>query len=191
MVTRNHKVNPLTREVLLVDSSVDLKLVATVKRAAELLSGNYPKFYFFVTQMFLLILTIFLAFYDQESKARVLALFVSNMFGGDFPSTASSSQEISRLKLMRQSNIIPIGEITRGVCRHRSILYKYLCDRVSIPCELRRGNYAGKNKFTLKKCFPLQIQIFFPPTQQILIKQFFQPPPTILIAPPPLEIFIF
>ena len=84
------------------------------------------------------------AFSDLESKARVLALFVSNVFGGDFPSTQSSSQEISALKILRNSNIIPIGEITRGVCRHRSILYKYLCDRVSIPCELRRGNYAGK-----------------------------------------------
>jgi hypothetical protein len=38
-----------------------------------------------------------------------------------------------------------LGEITKGVCRHRAILYKYLCDRLGIDCELKRGNYSGSN----------------------------------------------
>lgn len=28
------------------------------------------------------------------------------------------------------------------MCRHRALLYKYLCDRSGIDCELRRGTYT-------------------------------------------------
>ena len=114
------------------------------------------------------------SFTDPETQARVLSLYVSNCFGGDFPSTQYSSQEIAELKIKRNSNVIPlgkfvisrqkifppnyyfsyffflfffIGEVTKGVCRHRSILYKYLCDRLDIWCELKRGNYSGNVTF--------------------------------------------
>ncbi|KAJ7561639.1 hypothetical protein O6H91_03G036000 [Diphasiastrum complanatum] len=45
------------------------------------------------------------------------------------------------LKLKRGSNVLPIGSLPYGVCRHRAILLKYLCDRSDpiIPCELIRG----------------------------------------------------
>lgn len=43
------------------------------------------------------------------------------------------------LKNQRQSNVVPLGLLPYGVCRHRAILFKYLCDRASIPCELVRG----------------------------------------------------
>eukprot|EP00250_Pteridium_aquilinum_P000218 c10242_g1_i2 orf=202-4080(-) len=43
------------------------------------------------------------------------------------------------LKAQRQSNVVPLGLLPYGVCRHRAILFKYLCDRSSIPCELVRG----------------------------------------------------
>ncbi|KAF9612438.1 hypothetical protein IFM89_000186 [Coptis chinensis] len=45
------------------------------------------------------------------------------------------------IKQARNSNIVPIGTLRRGVCRHRAVLMKYLCDRMvpPIPCELVRG----------------------------------------------------
>ncbi|KAK1270768.1 Phosphoenolpyruvate carboxylase kinase 1 [Acorus gramineus] len=45
------------------------------------------------------------------------------------------------IKKARKSNVIPIGTLRLGVCRHRAVLMKYLCDRADppIPCELVRG----------------------------------------------------
>ncbi|KAG8370275.1 hypothetical protein BUALT_Bualt14G0099900 [Buddleja alternifolia] len=40
-----------------------------------------------------------------------------------------------------KSIVVPIGGLQFGVCRHRALLMKYLCDRMEprIPCELVRG----------------------------------------------------
>jgi len=116
-------VNLTTREILLVDSRTDVKLKSYVHRAQEMLHN----------------------FADVESQARVLALFVSNCFGGDFPNATRCAQEIAKLKQAHQANVIPIGEIVSGVCRHRAILYKYLCDRLDIDCELKRGTFSSNN----------------------------------------------
>ncbi|KAI3469629.1 hypothetical protein Pfo_026292 [Paulownia fortunei] len=45
------------------------------------------------------------------------------------------------IKERRNSIIVPIGGLQFGVCRHRALLMKYLCDRMEprIPCELVRG----------------------------------------------------
>ncbi|XP_075473516.1 uncharacterized protein LOC142504554 isoform X1 [Primulina tabacum] len=45
------------------------------------------------------------------------------------------------IKERRDSTVIPIGDLQFGVCRHRALLLKYLCDRMKpqIPCELVRG----------------------------------------------------
>jgi hypothetical protein len=79
--------NQQPREVLLVDSTQDKKLASIVARAEEMLNR----------------------FADIESQARVLALFVSNCFGGDFPNTTALSSEILRLKQAKKSNVLLIG----------------------------------------------------------------------------------
>ncbi|XP_071714916.1 uncharacterized protein [Rutidosis leptorrhynchoides] len=45
------------------------------------------------------------------------------------------------VKTRTNSVIVPIGSLQFGVCRHRALLMKYLCDRVKprVPCELVRG----------------------------------------------------
>ncbi|XP_015888142.1 uncharacterized protein LOC107423136 [Ziziphus jujuba] len=50
-------------------------------------------------------------------------------------------KSIRSIKSRRNSIIVPIGSLQFGVCRHRALLMKYLCDRVDppIPCELVRG----------------------------------------------------
>ncbi|KVH93555.1 Armadillo repeat-containing protein 3 and Serine/threonine-protein kinase CTR1 [Cynara cardunculus var. scolymus] len=45
------------------------------------------------------------------------------------------------VKARRNSIVVPIGTLQFGVCRHRALLMKYLCDRMEpqVPCELVRG----------------------------------------------------
>ncbi|WCJ23869.1 Leucine-rich repeat protein kinase family protein [Euphorbia peplus] len=45
------------------------------------------------------------------------------------------------VKARRNSIVVPLGNLQFGVCRHRALLLKYLCDRMEppIPCELVRG----------------------------------------------------
>ncbi|KAK6929904.1 Leucine-rich repeat [Dillenia turbinata] len=124
---------------------------------------------------------------DNLQIASLLALFVSNHFGGGDRSAiierarksvsgsnyckpfvctcptgnsnkikASSSQKsgsedvalmnlceksLKTIKASQKSIVVPIGSVKFGVCRHRALLMKYLCDRMEppIPCELIRG----------------------------------------------------
>ncbi|KAK4381764.1 Serine/threonine-protein kinase fray1 [Sesamum angolense] len=48
---------------------------------------------------------------------------------------------LQSMKERRNSIVVPIGSLQFGVCRHRALLMKYLCDRMEprIPCELVRG----------------------------------------------------
>ncbi|GJX57878.1 leucine-rich repeat protein kinase family protein [Tanacetum coccineum] len=50
-------------------------------------------------------------------------------------------KSLQLVKARRNSIIVPIGTLQFGVCRHRALLMKYLCDRVEprVPCELVRG----------------------------------------------------
>ncbi|GFP85817.1 map kinase kinase kinase mkh1 [Phtheirospermum japonicum] len=50
-------------------------------------------------------------------------------------------KSLQSIKERRNSVIVPIGGLQFGVCRHRALLMKYLCDRIEprIPCELVRG----------------------------------------------------
>ncbi|KAL3649021.1 hypothetical protein CASFOL_005424 [Castilleja foliolosa] len=50
-------------------------------------------------------------------------------------------KSLRSIKERHESAIVPIGGMKFGVCRHRALLMKYLCDRMEpqIPCELVRG----------------------------------------------------
>ena len=43
----------------------------------------------------------------------------------------------------KNNNKIFIGEIRHGVCRHKSLLFKFLCDKTDIDCVLIRGDVCG------------------------------------------------
>jgi hypothetical protein len=118
------------REFILVDKDSDQKLSTLLKHASDLI--------FEIS--------------DIHVRIKLLSIFVSDSMGGrrDNGDVSTSSLEhlihassygIRNLKQLRKSNIIPIGSITLGVCRHRAILFKYLCDNVvpRIPCWLIRG----------------------------------------------------
>ncbi|KAJ4832431.1 hypothetical protein Tsubulata_028487 [Turnera subulata] len=50
-------------------------------------------------------------------------------------------RSLHSIKSRRSSVVVPLGVLQFGVCRHRALLMKYLCDRMDppIPCELVRG----------------------------------------------------
>ncbi|KAJ6725960.1 hypothetical protein OIU79_004172 [Salix purpurea] len=50
-------------------------------------------------------------------------------------------RSLRSIKARRGSIVIPLGSLQFGVCRHRALLMKYLCDRMDppVPCELVRG----------------------------------------------------
>ncbi|CAK8575753.1 unnamed protein product [Lathyrus sativus] len=52
-----------------------------------------------------------------------------------------SEKSLDSIKKSRNSIIVPIGSVQYGVCRHRALLFKYLCDHMDppVPCELVRG----------------------------------------------------
>ncbi|KAL9263808.1 putative serine/threonine-protein kinase [Drosera capensis] len=56
-----------------------------------------------------------------------------------FPDICENS--FRNMKARNNSCVIPIGALQFGLCRHRAILMKYLCDRMDppVPCELVRG----------------------------------------------------
>ncbi|PRQ40614.1 putative dual-specificity kinase TKL-Pl-2 family [Rosa chinensis] len=52
-----------------------------------------------------------------------------------------SEKSLRSIKARHKSILVPIGTVQYGVCRHRALLLKYLCDRMEprVPCELVRG----------------------------------------------------
>ncbi|KAL6194906.1 hypothetical protein ACLB2K_035981 [Fragaria x ananassa] len=50
-------------------------------------------------------------------------------------------KSLRSIKAKQKSVVVPIGALQFGVCRHRALLLKYLCDRMDppVPCELVRG----------------------------------------------------
>ncbi|MQL80067.1 hypothetical protein Taro_012525 [Colocasia esculenta] len=168
-----------SREVILLDREKDEELDAILLTAKRLLSmlkrpNNFGEEAEFVV--------------DDLHRASMLALFVSDCFGGSdrscsvlrmrhsvlgsceqrpFVCTCSTGnnynfkerpdqiyglmgninftdlcdKSLRLTKESRKSVIVPIGAVRFGVCRHRAVLMKYLCDRAEppIPCELVRG----------------------------------------------------
>jgi tRNA A-37 threonylcarbamoyl transferase component Bud32 len=110
-----------SREVILVDQTQDEHLEMLVRKAQSALDS----------------------FVDQTSQARVLASFVSVSLGGDAVQVAAVTQHVKDIQNVLGTTVVPLGMLRIGLCRHRSILFKYLCDRFAIPCELRRGSVHG------------------------------------------------
>ncbi|CAN8306299.1 unnamed protein product [Cochlearia groenlandica] len=50
-------------------------------------------------------------------------------------------KSLRSIKSKQNSIVVPLGKLQFGICRHRALLMKYLCDRMKppVPCELVRG----------------------------------------------------
>lgn len=75
---------------------------------------------------------------SKYALTRLISGYVANVM------TRKTSRKLVKkhIKLnmkINKSNVVPIGQIKNGVCRHKAILFKYLCDQVGIDCILIRG----------------------------------------------------
>uniref|UniRef100_A0A672GU84 EDR1/CTR1/ARMC3-like peptidase-like domain-containing protein n=1 Tax=Salarias fasciatus TaxID=181472 RepID=A0A672GU84_SALFA len=86
----------------------------------------------------------------KEAKESILPLnderqLVSEAMGGavemeklhEFPWML----HLSELKFQLQSNVVPIGLISRGIYCHRALLFKCLADCIGLSCTLVRGEH--------------------------------------------------
>ncbi|PWV11686.1 putative protein kinase [Trypanosoma cruzi] len=93
---------------------------------------------------------------DTVVCAQVLAWLVASAYGGE-SGGINAEDEIVSLRLRsglskrrrgrpeskEGANVVRLGDVRSGVCRHRVLLFKYLCDVVKLPCYLVRGEHQG------------------------------------------------
>lgn len=119
------EVNLDTREIILVDETKDKRLKKIVESARSLVDQIQ----------------------DIDGKLICLSLFISNVLGGlnlsesfnddkfsedEFSLHHVSHESIRNIKARLNSNVIPLGYITHGTSRHRSILFKYIIDKLEL-----------------------------------------------------------
>ena len=80
----------------------------------------------------------------RESQVLALSLLVSSLMGGHRGEQieVECQAEMRRLKLELGSNVVPLGAIQIGCCRHRAVLFKYLADSLGMPTRLVRGAWT-------------------------------------------------
>uniref|UniRef100_A0A3B5A5T2 Armadillo repeat containing 3 n=1 Tax=Stegastes partitus TaxID=144197 RepID=A0A3B5A5T2_9TELE len=82
---------------------------------------------------------------DEQEQYAALARLVSDAMGGAVEMEKlhefSWMLHLSELKFQLQSNVVPIGLISKGIYCHRALLFKCLADCIGISCSLVRGEY--------------------------------------------------
>lgn len=77
---------------------------------------------------------------DPLLKSKMLAFFVGSAMGkipvGDLDVCRNCAQNYAQLRKKYADSPCPIGEITYGYARHRTLLYKYLADIISLPARI-------------------------------------------------------
>jgi hypothetical protein len=83
---------------------------------------------------------------DKEGRVRALANIVSEQLGGSLSyeeyGNFGFATDVQRAKLERKSNVLYVGDLTKGACRHRALLFKFLADQVGIECRLQRSRHV-------------------------------------------------
>lgn len=110
------------REVIVADKSTDPALARYVERVT----------------------TSIAPLADREAQVLALSLLVSSLMGGHRGEAieAECQEEMKHLKQQLQSNVVPLGLIKLGCCRHRAVLFKYLADVIGLPTRLVRGAWT-------------------------------------------------
>ncbi|KAM6215306.1 armadillo repeat-containing protein 3 isoform 2-T2 [Rhynchocyon petersi] len=81
-----------------------------------------------------------------KEQIEALAKYVAEKMGGPIAKERlhefSWELHISELKFQLKSNVIPIGQIKKGIFYHRALLFKALADKIGVGCSLVRGEYG-------------------------------------------------
>jgi hypothetical protein len=138
------KLQPCVREVLVVDLAGLKSVVENAQKAVRRVVGLYlsclccsPQFAFLMCSSFHLVLVHL----GEYQRAQLLSLFVDSVFGGRTKDVeALTLQYICQsFQSSKQTHaIVNLSSLVNlaGVCRHRSLLFKYLADHsVRFPAE--------------------------------------------------------
>jgi hypothetical protein len=118
-----HQLPHAGREVILLDSREDSELRHTVGKIHATL--NWIS--------------------DRRAQIHVLSLMVSNFYGGSNSDLIANTEKcILDLKTSMWTNVLPIGRLQFGVCRHRAVIFKMIADQTGLPCRLVRGDYISE-----------------------------------------------
>lgn len=83
---------------------------------------------------------------DKEISVKILvqavSILVDEMMGKDCSDSESKKDILDISKKQGGSNVVNLFDITKGVCRHKSLMLKYVLDQLGIPCALIRGNIS-------------------------------------------------
>ncbi|CAK7322031.1 Armadillo repeat-containing protein 3 [Vulpes lagopus] len=81
-----------------------------------------------------------------KEQIEALAKYVAEKMGGKVSKEKLHDfgweLHISELKFQLKSNVVPIGQIKKGIFYHRALLFKALADKIGIGCSLVRGEYG-------------------------------------------------
>ena len=82
----------------------------------------------------------------KKECIKAIAHVISDRMGGSVSyekyNDFEYASEVNRCKQLRGSNVIWIGDLNKGTCRHRAFLFKYICD-IKLPrlCRLERVKF--------------------------------------------------
>ncbi|KAK9067817.1 hypothetical protein SSX86_011928 [Deinandra increscens subsp. villosa] len=81
---------------------------------------------------------------NDRMLADKLGKLVASTMGGSFPTEqddlhARWESASTRLRDIQNGILVPVGNLSVGLCRHRAILFKKLADYVGLPCRIARG----------------------------------------------------
>ena len=110
------------QEVIVIDSRKDARLRAIIAKAQEAVADDTHENR------------------TPRTKYQILSLLGSDEMGGRNPGNAL------HVGKWKAGSRVLIGDVrSDGVCRHRAFLFKYLCDRLGLPCKLTRGVQVNYN----------------------------------------------
>jgi hypothetical protein len=85
---------------------------------------------------------------------KTLATLCSKLLGGKSATTAkgaaATDKHLNELRRAAGSNCVPLHTLAMGVCRHRALLFKILCQEcagpsLQLPCRYIRGDYTNSS----------------------------------------------
>ncbi|XP_076935052.1 putative serine/threonine-protein kinase SIS8 [Bidens hawaiensis] len=128
----------VTWEAVIVNKASDSKLLGLEQTALEMAVKSMSESVNFAGQ----------------TLVQTLAVLVSDHMGGtvgDPEKMLVAWREFSsRLRESIGSMVLPLGELSVGMARHRALLFKVLADSVGIPCQLVKGKqYTGSNSVAM------------------------------------------
>lgn len=89
----------------------------------------------------------------KDIYKNILSLVINYL--GNETNDSNFNKFMREYSLNRKTNIVNIGDIYCAVDRHKSLLFKYLCDRINAPCVVFRYVSINQNRITDKHVWNL------------------------------------